>query len=105
MKNNVSLLLLTVALAGSVRAVVPEPNAIVYGLAFYGTNQISQVTAARTNIVLEARRTPTGPALASYTMGARPALGDFFSLRLNIESVAPVASPQSFQAGDTFYLT
>src|SRR5262245_3858150 len=36
---------------------IPEPDNVLYGAIYFGTNQI---TAADTDIVIEARRTPAG---------------------------------------------
>jgi hypothetical protein len=105
MKTALCFIAITSGLMTVLHAVVPEPDYVVYGLVYAGTNQLSQLTAANTNVVIEARRTPTGPALASYTMGAKAAYGDYYSVRLSLESVLPLAGPQSFQTGDTFYLT
>jgi hypothetical protein len=105
MKTSLCLIAITAGLVTNLRAVVPEPDYIVYGLVYAGTNQVSQLTAANTNVVIEARRSPTGPPLASYTMGAKAAYGDNYSLRVSLESVLLLAGPQSFQTGDTFYLT
>jgi hypothetical protein len=105
MKKLSCLICLAAGFAGNLLAVVPEPDSVIYGLVFVGTNQVSQITAANTNVVVEARRSPTGPALASYSMGSRPAVGDYYSLRVSVESVRPVVAPQAFQTGDTVYLT
>ncbi len=89
----------------SALALLPEPDNVIYGLVYGGTNQSQQITAANTNVIIEARATPNGLALASYTMGSRSALGDYYSLRLNIESLQPTRSPQAFQPGSLVYLT
>lgn len=81
---------------------VPEPDNVYYGQVYIGTNQI---TAANTEVVIEARRTPAGAALASYRMGANPAFANNYSLRVNLESVAPIGNSQAFQSGDSLYLT
>lgn len=85
------------------RAVVSEPDNVVYGTIALGT---TPVTAADTAVVVEARRTPPGPAVASYRMGDDPAAnaGNFYLLRLGLESGAPVADPSASAPGDTLYL-
>jgi len=60
------------------------------------------VTAARTDVLIEARRTTNGPAIASYRMGSNPALGNFYSLTLALESVSPVTNSQ---VGDSVFIT
>jgi hypothetical protein len=84
------------------RAVLPEPDNLLYGSI---TLDGSPVTAARTDVVIEARRTTNGPAIASYRMGADPLLGNFYSLRLSLESVAPVTNNNASQVGDSVFVT
>ncbi|HVV71080.1 MAG TPA: hypothetical protein VHI52_06200 [Verrucomicrobiae bacterium] len=89
--------------AGSALAIIPEPDNVFYGLV--STNATQHFTAADTNVVVQARALPSGPALATYTMGSKPALGDYYSIRLSLESLQPISSPQAFQPGGTVYLT
>ena len=70
-----------------VQATVTEPDNLIYGNI---TLNNVLVTAARTDVVVEARRTTNGPAIASYRMGSDPAAGNFYTLRLAIESVTPL---------------
>lgn len=85
------------------RAVVSEPDNVVYGTIALGT---TPVTAADTAVVIEARRTLPGPAIASYRMGDDTAAnaGNFYLLRLGLESGAPVADPSASATGDTLFL-
>ncbi|MBI5384241.1 MAG: hypothetical protein HZA90_06085 [Verrucomicrobia bacterium] len=83
------------------RAEIPEPDNLLYGVIRLGTNQ---VTAANTNIVIEARRTPTGAALASYRMGANTKAGNFYSLRLALESYTPVLDDTASLSNQQVYL-
>ena len=89
--------------AAVARAVVSEPDNVVYGTIALGT---TPVTAADTAVVVEARRTLPGPAIASYRMGDDPAAngGNFYLLRLGLESGAPVADPSASATGDTLFL-
>ena len=96
------LLLLPVLTALPLRASIPEPDNLFYGGI---TLDNVPVTAARSDVVIEARRTSDGPALASYRMGSDPALGNFYFLRLPLESVAPAANPDATQVGDSVFIT
>lgn len=89
-------------LALSSRAEIPEPANVFYGLVNLGTNPVS---AANTAVVVEARQTPNGPAVASYRMGSQPALNNYYSLRVNLESGGPSLDSNSVQTGDATYLT
>ena len=84
------------------QAVIPEPPNILYGTI---TLEGAPVTAAMTNVVVEARRTANGPVVASYRMGANPQAGDFYSLHVPVESVAPVTNTASSQVGDTVLIS
>ena len=84
------------------RAVIPEPPNILYGTI---TLEGALVTAAMTNVVVEARRAANGPIVASYRMGADPQVGDFYSLRVPVESVLPIADASSSQVGDSVLIS
>ena len=60
--------------------------------------------AARTDVVIEARRLVNGPAIASYRMGSNPQIGSFYSLRLSLESLAPITGVSASQVGDTLFI-
>lgn len=80
---------------------LPEPGARLYGtVALHGV----VVTAADTAVVIEARKTPTGPAIASYQMGSQASAGNFYSLKVDAENSAPLASADSALLGTTLYL-
>lgn len=83
-------------------AAISEPDAVVYGSIVIGNTPI---TAARTDVVVEARRTAGGPAVAACRMGAEPAYGDLYVLRLRLQSVLPLADPEAFRVGETVLLT
>jgi len=82
-------------------AIVPEPDNILYGSV---TLDNVPVTAAMTNVVIEARRTTNGPAIASYRMGSDQQVGNFYALKLSIESVVPINDANSSQAGDSLFI-
>lgn len=84
-------------LAFTARAELAEPDNIVYGAV---TLDNLPVTAARADVVVEARRVLNGPAIASYRMGSEAQLGDFYALRLHLESLLPLADPTASQVGD-----
>jgi hypothetical protein len=80
---------------------VPEPDNLLYGSI---TLDNVDVTAARTDVVIEARRTLSGPVIARYRMGANPAIGDLYVLRLQLESVSPISDPNSSQIADNLFI-
>ncbi|MBL9127968.1 MAG: hypothetical protein JNL97_09995 [Verrucomicrobiales bacterium] len=83
-------------------AAVPLPDHLVYGtIAIDGR----PVTRADTTVTVEARRTSAGPILASYRMGSRTALGDFYyALRIPVAKAAE-ASPAQAALGESVVLT
>jgi len=88
-------------LAVPARATVPEPSTVVYGsIALDGR----VITAADTGVFVEARRTPTGAALATYQMGSKAAAGNLYSLRIDTEAFAPVANANACALGETVFL-
>lgn len=95
------LMLSSFCLVHSARAELSEPDNILYGTIVIGTDP---VTAARSDVVVEARRTPSGPALASYRMGTNPGLGSFYLLRVPVEAFGPVTFTNASLAGDTIYI-
>jgi len=82
-------------------ATLSEPDNVLYGnISIDGV----PVTAARTDVVIEARRTLNGPAIASYRIGTSSTLGGLYALRLQLESVAPLAGTNSSQVADTLFI-
>ena len=82
-------------------ALIPEPDNLLYGtISLDG----APVTATMTNVVVEAYRATNSPAVASYQMGSNPQFGNFYSLRVPIESVAPITNSAHSQVGDTLLL-
>ena len=104
MNSTLRILVVTFVLAVTSRlpAALPEPDNLIYGSI---TLSNVPITAARTDIVIEARRTSNGPAIASYRMGANSALGDFYALTLALESVASVTNDNVSQVGDSVFIT
>lgn len=92
------VLALTSVFAPTARAVIKEPENLIWGNVLVGGKI---VTRTQTDIVVEARRSLTGPTLASYRMGSSPAAGDFYSLALPLESVNPISHPNATQTGET----
>jgi len=90
------------AMLPTAHATIPEPDNLLYGSI---TLDNVPVTAARTDVVIEARRTTNGPAIASYRMGNNPALGDFYSLLIPVESLLPASNTNSSQVGDNLFIT
>jgi len=95
------ILLLSLFTFDSAQAEIPEPDNILYGTIVLGTNI---VTAARTDVVIEARRTPAGPAIANYRMGSNPGLGSYYVLRLGVESISPVSNTNASVVGDNVFI-
>ena len=93
-----SALLIQVALT---HAAVPEPDNVVYGNI---TLNNVLVTAARTDVIIEARRTTNGPAIATYRMGSNPAVGNYYALRLLLESVSPVSNTNASQVSQNVFI-
>lgn len=87
--------------APTARAELAEPDNILYGTI---TLDSLPVTASHSDVVIEARRVPGGPPIAAYRMGADPQLGNFYALRLHLESFLPLADSTASQVGDTVYL-
>ena len=81
-------------------AVVSEPDNVLYGSI---TLNNQPVTSERIDVIVEARRTVNGPAIARYRMGSTLRLGNFYSLRIPVES-APVTNPDASQTGDNLVI-
>lgn len=88
-------------LAPPAPAEIPEPDNVLYGTIAIGSQP---VTAARTDVVVETRRTLIGPAIASYRMGSNSRIGNFYLLDLKLESRAPLTDDDSSQVGETVYI-
>jgi len=97
-----ALLVFSLAFVVPNRAEIPEPDNVVYGLITLGT---SPVTAANTNVVVEARKSATGPVVASYRIGENPAYGDAYSLEIPLEAFFPLANTNASRVGALVYLS
>jgi hypothetical protein len=85
----------------SAKAEINEPDNVLYGtISLDG----APVTAARTDVIVEARRLTNGPPLASYRMGANPRFGNHYALAVALESLSPVADPAAFQTGESLVI-
>ena len=82
-------------------ATLPEPDNLLYGTIVLDN---LPVTAARTDVVVEARRLTNGPAIASYRIGSNPRVGNFYLLRLAMESVPPASASEVSQVGDSLFI-
>jgi hypothetical protein len=82
-------------------ATLSEPDNLLYGSI---TLDNTPVTSARTDVVVEARRTLNGPPVASYRMGSNPRVGNFYSLEISLESVSAPLSPNASQTGDALII-
>ena len=83
---------------------IPEPYNLVYGVIKLGE---ATITAADTNVVVEARRFPTSTAFASYRMGSRAAAADYYALQLSVEQkvTGQNISTEASESGTVVYLT
>jgi hypothetical protein len=97
----VLVLCVAVCLLPSARAVLPEPDNVLFGTI---TRDGVLVTAADYDVVVEVRRTPAGPAIASYTMGSSTRLGYLYSVRVKLESLTLILDPNATQTNDQVYL-
>ncbi|MBL9170066.1 MAG: hypothetical protein JNN07_20195 [Verrucomicrobiales bacterium] len=112
MKPSVSLLPQLVPLLASAvfgcfspspaRSEVPEPDNVFYGVITLG---VTPVTAANTNVVVEARKSPNGPAVSSYRMGDNPAYGDRYALEVPLEAFLPLTDGQASRVGGLIYIS
>jgi hypothetical protein len=91
----------TACLLGRLRADIPAPDNLVYGSILLNGQAVG---AKDTNLVIEARRALSGPALASYRMGSQPAAGDLYLLKLKLEEVSPVSDPSASLAGQSVFV-
>ena len=84
------LCVLLVARVPSAIAELSAPDNILYGtIALNGI----PVLPANTTVVVEARRTAGGPAIATYRMGDNADAAAFYALKIPIEEQAPLDAP------------
>ena len=101
MKTLLLLIGLTAGCFFNASAAISEPDNVVYGTITLGGNQ---VTASGTNVFVEARLQLGGPPIASYQMGSRPSVGNFYSLRISLQSIPPVTAPDATQVSEGIYI-
>lgn len=99
---NATSLCLLLGMLSVAHATISEPDNLIYGNI---TLDSVLVTAARTDVVIEARRVTNGPAVSSYRMGSDPALGNYYSLRLLLESVGPVSVTNASQISQIVFIS
>ena len=94
------VLLAVFSLRPAARAVVPEPDNVIYGLI---TVSNIAITAARTNVVVEVRRTNATPAgyvvLGSYRMGDNPALANSYAVNISLETAPDLVNANASLTG------
>lgn len=83
------------------RAGLPEPDNV-----FFGTISLDgrTLTAEDSDVVVEARRTPTGLPVSIYRLGSISRFGSFYSLRVTLESGAPKSHSSVSLVGETLYI-
>ncbi len=83
---------------------IPEPYNLVYGVIELGGGRAGSES---TDVVIEARRLATGGAVASYRMGDEPGAGDYYMLKIKLETkvAGGAISETASNSGDTLYLT
>lgn len=96
-----SMLLALVTVVPAAYAVIPAPDNI-----FYGTITINGalITASSNQVSVEARREPTGSAIATYRMGSEGTATNFYLLRLALEEFQQVEAANASVVGATIYL-
>jgi len=78
-----------------------ETDVLLYGTV---TGNGQPLTALSTNYALECRKTPTSPAMASYTMGESSLFNDFYGLRIPLQAQAPESDLTVADVGDVVIL-
>ncbi|MDA1274602.1 MAG: hypothetical protein O2960_11210 [Verrucomicrobia bacterium] len=95
--NVLAALLAVAIIAPAARAVIREPDNLVWGNIVLGTEV---VTAEQTTIVVEARRSLSDAPIASYRIGSNPGAGGFYSLAIPLESINPISNPAAVSTGE-----
>ena len=83
--------------AVTLRAELPAPDNVLYGTI---TLDSQLVTSNQATVVVEARRTITGPAVATGGIG----VGNLYTLRIPLEAMAPLRDANASLAGDTLFI-
>ena len=88
--------------APAARAGLPEPYNLIYGAIEMDGHW---VTAADTNVTVEARRLPTGATIATYRMGSQASASNYYALKILLETPAPADIMKAAEVGTTLYIT
>ena len=81
----------------------PEPYNLIFGHIELGGQPIG---AANILVSVEARRFPTAGVIARYRMGSQASAGDFYALKISLETVAPVSDQGVIASpGTLLYIT
>lgn len=100
-----SAILLALSLLSGISAClagIPEPYNLVFGIIEMDGRR---VTAADTTVSVEARRIPAGAAIARYDMGSQASAGDYYALKIRLESEGVSDLMKAADAGTTLYIT
>jgi len=84
------------------RAGIPEPYNLVYGIIEMDGRQVK---ATNTAVSVEARRIPAGAPIARYLMGSQPSAGDYYALKISLESEGVSDLMRAAETGTTLYIT
>jgi hypothetical protein len=85
----------------SVRAVLPEPSNTIFGFITI-SNQVAG--SNRTDLVIEARRSSNGLAVASYRIGDNPAYGNAYFLEVPLETGTPSRNVNATTNGTPLFI-
>lgn len=84
-------------------AEIPLPDHVLYGTIALGGRAVTRLD---TGVIVEARRSPNGPILASYRMGSSSALGDhYYRLRIAMSNGQAGSPTSTAQPGDVVLIT
>ena len=86
----------------SCQGALPEPYNLIYGTIEMDGRIVS---AADTTVTVEARRLPTGATIARYVMGSQSSAGNYYALKIRLETPAPDDIMHAAETGTTLYLT
>jgi hypothetical protein len=86
----------------SARAALPEPYNLLYGVIEMGG---SYVTASNSAVAVEARRLPTAGTVARYVMGTSASAGNFYALKIRLESEGLSDPLAAAETGTILYIT
>lgn len=87
----------------SLRAEIPEPDNVFYGIIQFA---VTPITALDTNVIVEARKgSSNGPVVATYRMGSSAIAKNFYSLRVPVEAFNPLSDANSSRVGALIHLS